>query len=210
MEPCNFSSYDYNVFPVKVKNIHNPLEEIHQKTVELGDNQPYHYIVIEPTTAKEPLDISDLLPIFESNKVEEPEQIYGNYNAEINPDHSNVVRVSIACLKNSSSMKHIPFSTHIAMTDMLNKFANMEKETPYMYLPRIILNTKCNLLVAPTNTFSEMIREITLAFENQYHAYPTIFVTYHDVMTADNEECCKKKKKKNKKDKKKNKKKKGD
>ena len=209
MDNYTIASNNYNVLPIKVQNSNAPWIEICKKW------EPYDYIVLEPVVAKDPLDINEPLPIFNSENASEPDQIYGSYVAtriEYKDENytQTIIRASIACLKNSSSLKHAQMSTFIATSDMFRYLYNEKDMNETMVeMPRIILNTKCDSKYAPLNSFSEIVREITAASINCFGVYPTIFVAFSDdsSLTEDYEEekksKKKKKKKKNKKDKKK-------
>ena len=198
------SSNGYNVLPIKVQNSNAPWIEICKK------GEPYDYIVIEPVVAKDPLDINEPLPIFNSHDNTDPEQIYGSYVAkqiEYNDADYNqsIIKASVACLKNSSSLKHIQMSTFIAVTDIFKYlYAKKDMSENMVEIPRIIINTKCDSKYAPLNSFSDMVREITAASINCFSVYPTIFVVFSDdsLLTEDCDEEKSKKKKKKKKNKK--------
>lgn len=199
------SSVNYNVLPIKVQNTDRPWIEICQKGHDYNCEK-HDYIIIEPVVAKDPLDIKDPLPIFQREDISEPEQIYGSYIAQqIQDDNvdASIIKVSIACLKNSVSLKHVQSSTFIAMTDLLKHFMTYDRKETELS-PYIILNTKCHTDVAPLNSFSDMVREITAAYVNCFYDYPTIFVTFSDYTTLTTDDNIKvstkkKKKKKNKK-----------
>lgn len=207
MNTFESKNLNYHVLPVKVQNIDEPWIEIHQKS-DICDAS-HNYIVVEPVVENNPLDIKDPLSIFNitGKELTTPTQIYGEYMYTDNYDTDEtpkIVKASIACLKNTLSLKHISFSTFNAMTSLLNNIRVYN--TDDQVLPYIILNTKCDVCNSPLNTFSDMVREITAAFINEYGEYPTIFVTFSDnnhLMESFNELCDdKKKKKKKKKDKK--------
>ena len=194
------SSFEYSVLPVKVKNSIEPWLEILR-----DETNTRHCIVVDPVIGRDPLDITDHLPIFNVTDVKEPDQIYGGYIAEdVNEAFSEIrdknskpviIKLSIACLNNSVTLKHVHSSTEIAMKAFLQDLSVIDHS---ILLPIIILNTKCDASVAPLNSFSEMIREITVSYLEFYGEYPTIFVAFtdDDTLTTNLPEPKKKKKKK--------------
>ena len=191
------SSLDYNILPVKIRNINEPWLELVQP------NDTRWVIVIEPVVGQNSLDLNSEILYFtnEENGVVCP-QIYGAYTAEdifysAESDESRyrVVRLSVACLKDSLSLKHVKSSTKIALTNFLQYFSYMNHNFD---IPYIILNTKSNASVVPMNGFSDIIREITEVWVNHYKSYPTILVAFSDNSDLSNEFPFSKKKKKKK------------
>ena len=195
-----------NIYPIKIKDATKPWVEICNEQNKT-DDETHNLIIIEPIVGKDPLDIRDPLPllIVNNEKICISELIYGDYNAELlmtdNDDGiPSILKVSIACLKSTSSLKHASMSTFIAMVDLLNHINDYNlKESSF--LPDIIINTKSNVNIAPLNSISEMVREITAVYMRYYSIKPNIFVAFSDdePLTEKDTKKDKKKKKKNKK-----------
>ena len=177
-----------NVYPVRVQNITEPWKEIYRSRIQHG-YRVRNFIVIEPRVAADPLNITDVTSIDNSDASHEPELIYGGYYTKlirsINSDEhvidkeASVLCVRIACLKNNTSLKHAHMSTYIAMTDLLHHMDDFDME-PSHYCPDIIINTNTDISVAPLSSYSEMVREVTAAYINRYGVQPNIFVTFSD------------------------------
>ena len=187
------------VYPIKVQNINAPWVEICKLRNQTGD-RPRNYIVIEPIVANDPLDIRDVLPIFDNENNDDKNVNYGDYSTDLichteNGDDVSILKVSVACLKNSVSLKHAHMSTYIALTDLL-RHINDYNVIETHYFPDIILNTKCDANTAPLTSYSEITREIIASYINQYDMYPNIFVTFSDSSSLKFESKHKKKKKK--------------
>ena len=210
MEKFKSDSTGYNVLPIKVKDFNHAYAEICSSSFKRDGIMP-DCIVINPVIAKDSLDIKEPISVLNVNETLELVQISGSYIANESycikdgqngetENQCSILTVDIACLKSVVTMKHIDMSTLIATTDLFKKYSVVNESHPY-----IIINTKCDANTAPLNSFSDIIREITLSYINCYGEYPTIFVAFSDNDTLTTSDDIKKDKKKKKK--KKNKKK---
>jgi hypothetical protein len=175
MDTFDMSHTPYTVLPVKVINSSTPWVEICTK----GNID--RFIVIDPVIADDPLNMHTNISVFNGTSNNAVDCIYGEYIAlPVNsdePDYGAVI-ATVACLSDSSPIKHIFNSTFIALTHLLNVYKSQNNCAPL-----IIINTKYPVSSKYTDTWSEMVREITAAFLNCYYEYPTILVTFIDDTT---------------------------